>query len=215
MSVFAGRPIIAVVRHHDAATARVIAFAAADVLPAVEVTYTVPGASELIADLIRHDRAVTRETLVGAGTVCDAATARQAIAAGAQFLVAPNFDAAVAVVAEGAGVPYVPGTFSPTEVLAAAQQGCSTVKLFPAATLGPDFLRAMIAVAPYVQFVPTGGIGAADAASWFDAGATAIGIGSSFAHALASGGVTTLAAEVAALVDLAPSIDSSTTGALA
>ena len=96
MSVFAGRPIIAVVRHHDAATARVIAFAAADVLPAVEVTYTVPGASELIADLIRHDRAVTRETLVGAGTVCDAATARQAIAAGARFLVAPNFDAAVA-----------------------------------------------------------------------------------------------------------------------
>lgn len=213
-SPFTGRPIIAVVRDDDTAVARAIAAAAADVLPAVELTYTVPGVSRLIAELRAHPRAIAGDTLIGAGTVCDAATAEQAIAAGAAFLVAPNFDAGVAAVAAAAAVPYVPGAFTPTEILAAAGAGCGTIKLFPASTLGTGFLAAMGAVAPHLRFVPTGGIAPADAASWFAAGAHAIGVGSSLNRAHRSGGLAAVTAEVAALAALAalaPPIDTTST----
>jgi 2-dehydro-3-deoxyphosphogluconate aldolase / (4S)-4-hydroxy-2-oxoglutarate aldolase len=202
---FAGRRVIAVIRSDDTAIARQLAAAAADVLPAVEVTFTVPDASQLIADMGAHPRVQRGEALVGAGTVCDAATAVEAIGAGAAFLVAPNFDVDVAKVAAAAGVLYVPGAFTPSEVLAAVRHGAAMVKLFPASVLGVDFLSAMLAIAPHVAYVPTGGIRAADAAAWFDAGAHAIGVGSSLDRAYRTGGPSALAIEVESLAALAPS----------
>lgn len=201
---FDGRPIIAVIRHHDRGVAGQIAAAAVAVLSAVEVTYTVPGASSLISALCAHPRVRRGEALVGAGTVRDAATAEAAIAAGATFLVAPDFDADVAAIAAEAGIAYVPGAFTPTEVFRAARHGIRTVKLFPAGSLGPAFLTAMTAVAPDLAFVATGGLGPADAAAWFSAGAHAIGVGSSLGRAHQIGGRDAVDAEVAMLAALAP-----------
>jgi len=200
---FAGRPIIAVIRDDDRAVAGRIAAAAAAVLPVVEVTYTVPDASGLIAELLELRHARDGDTLIGAGTVRNAATARDAIAAGASFLVAPDFDADVAAIAADAGIAYVPGAFTPTEIATAARHGAGTVKLFPAASLGTDFLTAVRAVAPDLAFVPTGGVGAVNAREWFAAGAHAVGVGSSLGRAYRSGGVPAVEAEATALAALA------------
>lgn len=202
-SVLDGRVVVAVVRDTDVEVARRIAIAAADALPAVEVTFTVPEASGIIEELSDHPRVVLGQTIVGAGTVSNRAVATQAIDAGAEFLVGPNFDSEIATLATASGVAYIPGAFSPTEIFNAARYGCSTIKLFPAAVLGTRFLRAMVAVAPHLHFVPTGGVDRNNACEWFDAGALAVGVGSSLNSAFVHGGDAALAAEVAALAALA------------
>lgn len=212
--VFDGRPVIGVIRHDDRVVAAEIARAAMSVLPAVEVTFTVPDAAELIAALAKDPRATDGTTLLGAGTVLSAQQAEAAIAAGAAFLVSPAFVAAVADVAAAAGVPYVPGAFTPTEVLAAAQRGASVVKLFPASVLGPDFLAAVCDVAPGVRFVPTGGIAADNVAAWMGAGAHAVGVGGSLTTAHGRGGGDAVVAEATRIATLvAGSLAASETGA--
>lgn len=145
-------------------------------VPAMEITLNSPGALELLPLL--RDRA-SQNMLVGAGTVRTAEQARRALDAGAQFLVSPGFVAAVAQTAQTAGVLLIPGVFTPTEVETARAAGCTMVKLFPANTGGPDHLRALRAPLDDVDFVPTGGIGAANLAGYVRAGAAAVGVGSS------------------------------------
>lgn len=97
--------------------------------------------------------------LIGAGTVLDARQARQAVDAGAAFLVSPGLDAGVAETARAAGVPFLPGTATATEVMQARALGLTVVKLFPAATCGgPAAVRALAAPFPALRFMPTGGI---------------------------------------------------------
>ena len=120
------------------------------------------------------------EVALGAGTVFDAATAIEFIARGADFVVSPAYDDAVRQACVERGVPYIPGCFTATEVRQAHVAGCTLIKLFPAASVGTGYLRALRSVFPAVRFVPTGGITAdpKTVGKWLAAGAAAVGLGS-------------------------------------
>jgi 2-dehydro-3-deoxyphosphogluconate aldolase / (4S)-4-hydroxy-2-oxoglutarate aldolase len=117
--------------------------------------------------------------VLGAGTVRTAEDAHAALAAGAQFLVAPNFNPAAVEVAQAAGVPMLPGVATPTEAVAAWQAGCQLLKFFPAVALGANYLKLMRDPLDDIKFVATGGVDAGNLADFVGAGAVAIGAGSS------------------------------------
>ena len=142
---------------------------------AVEVTLNSPGAMRSIEALCADvgDRGVA----VGAGTVLDRRSARDAVSAGATFLVAPNVDPLTVGWAVDHGIPVLPGAMTPSEILVAWSAGASAVKLFPASVVGPAFVREVRGPLPDVPLVPTGGITAATAGAFIGAGAIAVGVG--------------------------------------
>jgi 2-dehydro-3-deoxyphosphogluconate aldolase/(4S)-4-hydroxy-2-oxoglutarate aldolase len=143
-------------------------------LTIIEVALTTPQGLDAIAAL----GAVKDGRIVGAGTVLNAGTVSDAVAAGGRFVVSPGLDEEVVAEAARLGVASMPGAATPTEVMRARASGADFVKLFPASTYGPGHLQALRPVFPDVAFVPTGGVGPANAAEWFDAGAAALAVGS-------------------------------------
>ena len=119
------------------------------------------------------------DLVVGAGTVRTAVDAQLALDAGAEFLVAPNFDGAAVRVALGAGVPMLPGIATPSEAVAAWEAGCRLLKFFPAAALGANYLKLMRDPLPDIRFMATGGIDTGNLGDFIRAGAVAIGLGTS------------------------------------
>lgn len=115
---------------------------------------------------------------VGAGTVTTPERVRQAAAAGACFAVAPGLDTETAEASLDAGLPYLPGVATPSEVQAAGRIGLRWLKVFPASVLGPGWIRAMRGPFPLARFVATGGVDADNAREYLDAGASVLGIGS-------------------------------------
>ncbi len=168
--------VIAVVRLPDATNLRgaTAALAAAGV-GAVEITLTTPGALEAIAGLASDPE--LKGCLIGAGTVLDVKAARDVIARGARFVVSPAFDRFVVRYCRDHHVPCLPGAFSPTEVLDAWRAGATAVKLFPASTLGPRYLREVLAPLPFLKVVPSGGVSLENASEWIQAGAAAVSVG--------------------------------------
>jgi 2-dehydro-3-deoxyphosphogluconate aldolase/(4S)-4-hydroxy-2-oxoglutarate aldolase len=120
--------------------------------------------------------------VVGAGTVRTDAGVRAAVGAGAAFGVAPVLDPAIVGLALGSGLPFVPGTATPTEADLAWRAGATFVKLFPASSLGPSFVRELRGPLPEIETIATGGIDAANARAFLDAGAAAVGIGSALSR---------------------------------
>lgn len=167
--------VVPIIRTRSTAWAMQVAeILAGSGLGVIEVTFTVPDAAAVISTL----RARFPEILTGAGTVTDAATADEAIAAGAQFLLSPALSPGMVQVARRRGVLAVPGAFTPTEVLAALDGGADLVKIFPAESGGPAHIRAILAPLPHAQLLPTGGVRPETAGEWLAAGAAAVGIGS-------------------------------------
>ncbi len=167
--------VVAVIRLTDASQLRAVADALADGgVRAIEVTMTVPRAVELIEDLALS---LPPEMLVGAGTVLDAETARQVIAAGARFVVSPVFRPAVIETGHRHDVAVMPGCFTPTEILDAWEQRADIVKVFPATALGPTFFKDIRGPLPQLKLMPTGGVTRENASDWIRAGAVAIGVG--------------------------------------
>ena len=179
--------VVAVLR---ASTSRHVAQVAHDMVDAgirvVEVTLTTPDAVSLIKQL--HSE-LGGEALVGAGTVVSLEEAEACIDAGADFLVSPTTSLDVVATARIAGVAAYPGALTPTEILTAQRSGASAVKLFPAATLGPGYLRQIRAPFPHIPIMPTGGIGLGDVETWLRAGAAAVGLGSSLSGSACEEGV--------------------------
>ena len=150
-------------------------------IPVVEVTMTVPGAIEVIAEL---SRTVSHYVLIGAGTVLDLDTARRCLDAGAEFLVSPGFNPRIIELAHIAGNLVMAGALTPTEVIAAWQSGADFVKVFPCGALGgPKYIRALRAPLPQIPLVPTGGVSLATVAEYIRAGASALGVGSELVSA--------------------------------
>ena len=175
--------IVAVIRLDDPHTLRAVVDAlAAGGVRAIEVTMTVPGAIELIGQLTRR---VGDEMLIGAGTVVDAATASDAIDAGAKFVVGPVFRRDVIEACHSLGVPAMPGCFTPTEILDAWDAGADIVKIFPSTSLGPTFIKDVRAPLPHLKLMPTGGVSIDNAADWLRAGAVAVGVGSALVDSTA------------------------------
>jgi 2-dehydro-3-deoxyphosphogluconate aldolase / (4S)-4-hydroxy-2-oxoglutarate aldolase len=142
----------------------------------LEITMDAPSAGDDLAAV--RDRLGGRDVIVGAGTVLRRGQLEDALAAGADFGVSPLLDAGMLEAALAAGLPFVPGAMSPTEVIMAWAGGATFVKLFPASAVGPAFVRELRGPLPDVQLVPTGGIDAANAAAFLEAGASAVGVGS-------------------------------------
>lgn len=156
-------------------------------IPIVEITMTVPGAIEVIAQL---SKSMASEVLIGAGTVLDAATAERCIDAGAEFIVSPGFDFETVKFAKRAGKLMMAGALTPTEVIAAWKAGSDFVKIFPCGTIGgAKYIKALKAPLPQIPMVPTGGVNLNTAADFILAGAAALGIGGELvsASALESG----------------------------
>jgi len=169
--------IIAILRRLPRARAVEVARALADAgVRAIELTIDSPDALEVIAEIAAIDG-----VLAGAGTVLTIGDAENAIEAGASFLITPVVDTAVIGWAAERGIPIMPGAMTPTEASSAWSAGAAAVKLFPAGSLGPEFVRAIRAPLPHIPLIPTGGVGAADVGPYLDAGAVAVALGSELA----------------------------------
>jgi 2-dehydro-3-deoxyphosphogluconate aldolase/(4S)-4-hydroxy-2-oxoglutarate aldolase len=117
--------------------------------------------------------------LVGAGTVLEARQVGEVVKAGARFIVSPDTSPDVIHASRDQGVEPLPGALTPTEVMQGYRAGARLIKLFPAVLGGPGYLRQIRAPLDMVKFVPTGGIDASNARAYLDAGAVAVGLGSS------------------------------------
>lgn len=152
-------------------------------IPIVEITMTVPGAIDVIAQLANN---IGKDVLIGAGTVLDAEVAQRCIDAGADFLVSPGFDLATVQLARLRGKLMMAGALTPTEVIAAWKAGSDFVKIFPCGTVGgAKYIKALKAPLPQVPMVPTGGVNLDTAAGFIQAGADALGIGGELVSAAA------------------------------
>lgn len=149
-----------------------------------EVTMDAPTGAEDLAAL--HATLAQRSDgpfHVGAGTVRTAEQLAAARAAGAEFAVAPLLDLELLAASLEAGLAFVPGALTPTEIAAGWSAGATFVKLFPASAVGPAMLRELRGPLPEVEIIPTGGIDASNAAAFLEAGATAVGIGGGLTRA--------------------------------
>ncbi|HKV92690.1 MAG TPA: bifunctional 4-hydroxy-2-oxoglutarate aldolase/2-dehydro-3-deoxy-phosphogluconate aldolase [Candidatus Angelobacter sp.] len=169
--------IIPVVRASSArkAMAAVEAVAAGGI-PIAELTMTVPGAINVIADLVRT---MPADVVIGAGTVLDAQTAQRCIDAGAEFIVSPGFDPKTVELAKRLDKLVMAGALTPTEVITAWKAGCDFVKIFPCGNVGgAKYIKALKGPLPQVRMIPTGGVNLETAADFLRAGADALGVGS-------------------------------------
>jgi len=169
----------------------------------IEFTLTTPGALRTIEEAVK---ALGREVLIGAGTVLDAETARAAILAGAEFVVAPTLNTDVIEMCHRYDKVVIPGAYTPTEILTAWEHGADFVKLFPAEVGGPAYLKAVRAPLPQVKLIPVGGVSLETAKAFLRAGAAALGVGSNLVDkkAVAEGRftqLTTIAQALSKVVD--------------
>jgi len=168
--------IVPIVRASSAVRARqAVEAVCAGGIPVVEITMTVPGAVDLIRELVKG---FGQEVLFGAGTVLDAETAQRCVDAGAEFIVSPGFDLGTVQLANRLGKPIMAGALTPTEVIAAWRAGSDFVKIFPCGTVGgAKYIKALKAPLPQIPMVPTGGVNLNTAAEFIQAGAEALGVG--------------------------------------
>jgi 2-dehydro-3-deoxyphosphogluconate aldolase/(4S)-4-hydroxy-2-oxoglutarate aldolase len=167
--------IVAVVRSPDSAQLVEVCRALADGgVTVVEITMTVPDALRVVG---RVRAALGDRVLLGAGTILDPETARAALLAGAEYIVAPTLNLDVIRVCQRYSKLVMPGAFTPTEILTAWEAGADVVKVFPADVLGPAFFKAVRAPLPQLRLMPTGGVDLKTAADFLKAGACCLGVG--------------------------------------
>jgi 2-dehydro-3-deoxyphosphogluconate aldolase/(4S)-4-hydroxy-2-oxoglutarate aldolase len=174
--------IVPVVRAASASEACIAAEAVCEGgIPIVEITMTVPGAVEVIRELVRK---WGDDVLVGAGTVLNAEAARRCLDAGAQFLVSPGLHVETVAYAVREGKLIMAGALTPTEIMAAWEAGADFVKIFPCGQVGgAKYIKALKGPFPQISFVPTGGVNLSTAAEFIEAGAVALGVGGELVQA--------------------------------
>ena len=170
--------IVAVVRATSVEQAEKITDACiAGGVAAIELTFTVPHADKLIEAM--KEKYNSGEIIIGAGTVMDAATARIAILAGAEYIVSPYFDEETVRTCNRYGVPSMPGIYTPTEAVRAMECGADVLKVFPGDLAGPRFIKDIHGPIPQAVMMPSGGVDIDNVKDWIKAGAIAVGAGSS------------------------------------
>lgn len=169
--------LVAILRLRDARQASEIATALhAGGVRALELTLN---SGDALAALRTLARSSSPNLLLGAGTVLEEAAGWAAVDAGARFLVCPHTAPAMIEAFASRGVPVIAGALSPTEVLAAWQAGAALVKLFPAGTQGPQYVRELRGPFPEIPLLPTGGVTLENASAFLEAGSWGLGVGSS------------------------------------
>lgn len=146
----------------------------------IEVTMTTGGALDMVQACKKK---LGADCLFGVGSVLDPETARLAILAGADFLVTPTVSVETIRMANRYSTPIMMGAYTPTEAQTAWEHGADLIKVFPSETGGLKHLRAMRAPLPQIDFVPTGGVNVDNVATFLQAGAFAVGVGSALVHA--------------------------------
>lgn len=142
----------------------------------IEITFSFGEAAKAIETLVENNE---RDLLVGAGTILTPEQVREAVGAGARFLVSPCVLPEVIEAAHELQVAVIPGAFTPTEIYTAHSLGADIVKIFPALKFGPEYLKAVRGPLPHIPIMPTSGVDASNVADWFRAGAVAVGAVSS------------------------------------
>jgi 2-dehydro-3-deoxyphosphogluconate aldolase/(4S)-4-hydroxy-2-oxoglutarate aldolase len=169
--------VVAVVRSESSESlVKVVEALAEGGVTAAEITFTVPDAVDVIRDARRQ---VGDALVLGAGTVLDPETARAALLAGAEYLVAPTINPEVVRLCRRYDKVVMPGAFTPTEILSAWEAGADVVKVFPADVGGPAYLKAVRGPLPQVRLMPTGGVDLNTAPAFLKAGACCLGVGGS------------------------------------
>ena len=173
--------LIPVLRARNAAQAHAVVKAMiAGGVTVVEVTMTVPGALDVLKELKSEYGA---KLLLGSGTVTTAQEAEATIEAGAEFVVSPSFHPEVVAKTHELGKLSIPGALTPTEVITAWRAGADYVKIFPCSAVGgASYLKSLLAPFPHLKLIPTGGVTLESAASFLEAGARALGVGSDLAN---------------------------------
>ncbi|MFK4896076.1 bifunctional 4-hydroxy-2-oxoglutarate aldolase/2-dehydro-3-deoxy-phosphogluconate aldolase [Lactococcus petauri] len=168
--------VVSVVRAESAEDAVKIVEAVVDGgIKSIELTYSVPRANDVIADLVAIYAGT--DVMIGAGTVLEATSARLAIIAGAQFIVSPTFNKEVAKICNLYQIPYIPGVMTPLEAQTAMEYGSELIKLFPGDITGPAMIKDLKGPFPYINVMPSGGVNESNVAEWFKVGATAVSAG--------------------------------------
>ncbi|KIL35075.1 2-dehydro-3-deoxyphosphogluconate aldolase [Cohnella kolymensis] len=177
MQSLAREKIVAIMRGYTLEQTDAAAKALADGgIVFLEVTLNTDGALRTISHLREKYGGRMR---IGAGTVLDLGQAKQALAAGAEYLISPNLDEEVVGYGIQQGVEVWPGAMTPTEIVRAYKAGASAVKLFPMAALGFDYFKEIRAPLNRIPMIPTGGVNLHNIRAFLDAGAVAVGIGGS------------------------------------
>lgn len=156
---------------------------AADGVRVLEVTFDGATAADDLIAVRERLKADGSDVVVGAGTIVTHERMEAALSSGAEFLVAPTLDLAIVGAAIERGVPVIPGAYSPTEISLAWDAGATFVKVFPAASLGPSFVRELRGPLREIELVATGGVDAANTAAFLEAGCVAVGIGGALVNA--------------------------------
>lgn len=151
----------------------------------LEVTLTVPGAIDIIKELSANFAGT--DVLIGAGTVLDSETARQAILAGAKFIVSPSFDEGLIRLCNRYRIACMPGAMTIQEVVQCLEMGADIVKVFPGSAFGPSIIKDFKGPLPQANFMPTGGVSIENINEWLKAGAVAVGTGGSLTAGAKSG----------------------------
>lgn len=178
--------LVAVVRAENAEEAIRISDACLEGgCPSIELTFTVPGALNVIEALAA--KYSNGEMLLGAGTVLDSETARMAILSGANYIVSPAFNLDTAKLCNRYRVPYIPGCMTITETITAMEAGADIIKIFPADLFGPKIIKDIKGPLPQAKMMPTGGVDVDNVDQWIKAGAVAVGAGSSLTKGAKTG----------------------------
>lgn len=197
MRALMGCPLIAILRadcgdYIDRVVDEIVAAG----VRALEITLPTPGSIRAISRAVtRHGNAVA----IGAGTVLTETDVVRAEKAGAQFVVSPDTEKAVIGKAADLGLEAIPGAYTPTEILCALAAGATAVKLFPARSLGPNYVSDVLAPLPDSHLIPVGGIGHEDIDLYLRAGALAVGVGSTMMGTSLTDGDTQRLSERASL----------------
>ncbi|MFC0522886.1 bifunctional 4-hydroxy-2-oxoglutarate aldolase/2-dehydro-3-deoxy-phosphogluconate aldolase [Pontibacillus salicampi] len=145
----------------------------------LEVTADTPQVNELIQQLKQEHG---DEMIVGAGTVLDAETAKSAITAGAQFIFSPTVDQETIEMTKRNGVVSIPGALTPTEIVSAYKYGADLIKIFPAGSMGPGYMKDIHGPLPQIPLMPTGGVDLTNIREYFEKGAVAAGLGNALVN---------------------------------
>lgn len=147
---------------------------------ALEVTFNTLGASTILKKIVDE---FGQAVFVGAGTVTKKEDLECAIEAGASFILAPNFELQIVRATVEAGLVAIPGAFTATEVLAAYRAGASVVKIFPASSVGPKYIRELKGPLNTIPLMPVGGVDINTVNAFIKAGSAALGVGGSLLQA--------------------------------
>jgi len=187
--------LVAVVRAESSEQAfRITEACIAGGVAAIEITFTVSGAADVIKDLVKKYK--SGEIIIGAGTVLDPETARSAILAGAQYIVSPCLNTETVRLCNRYQIACMPGAMTVKEAVDCMEAGADVIKIFPGELFGPSIIKAIKGPLPQAMLMPTGGVGLDNIGDWIKAGAVAVGVGGNLTAGAKTGdyeSITTIA----------------------